>query len=154
MKKITKYEFEKGEMVVEVGHNYFKVLAQPEELRGKGVLLTVSDDVEICSCTTSEYNTTGNRIYLRGAARGMDHEKVMFDPNYRHVVINALTEFGAEVVEPQEDRYVWFNVYKDHDVLYLGHQCTSKLEAETVSFGIKRVVSRIKVKLEEGRWDE
>jgi len=35
-----KYEFEPGEMVVEVGENYFTVLDQPDGLRGKEKLFT------------------------------------------------------------------------------------------------------------------
>jgi hypothetical protein len=68
--------------------------------------------------------------------------------------MEKITKYEFEKGEPKEDRYVWFNVYKDHGVLYLGRECVSKAEAEEVGAFNKRTVGRIKIKLEEGRWDD
>lgn len=153
MKKITKYEFEKGEMVVEVGKDYFKVLAQPEELLYKAVLAKMPNGIQIASYSEPEFiNYT---IYLRGYCDKYDDKKASFEPTDREKIVAALKEFGAEVVEPKEDSYVWFNVYKRGDELHPGfYLYKSKADAEEVGAVMCRIVGRMKVKLEEGRWDD
>ena len=66
---------------------------------------------------------------------------------------NASSPFVENV---PEDQYVWINVYKreGHD-LYSGTARSSKegVDNNISPHGVTRV-SRIKIKLEEGRWDE
>ncbi len=148
-----KYEFEPGEMVVEVVEDYFRVLAQPEELREKqGELFTAGNGYTVVAMSHPDYKA-GRLIFLRGGYKENDEVHVYIQPSCRGQIIEALKEFGAEVVEPKKDVYVWLNVYtRSSGGLCSGGVSSSKLLADQGSDPDR--VGRIKVKLEAGRFDE
>ena len=148
MKIIQRYEFEPGEMVVEVGPDYFQVLAQPEGLKG----LIHDGEMRIFSSAGTQFKEP-DAIFLRGTYREYDNDKAPFNPKYRETIIKTLKDFGAEIVESKADQYVWLNVFKHRDgTHYYGGVWDTRSSADLVAKGTNRV-GCVKVKLEE-RWDD
>ena len=150
----TIYEFDEGEMVVEVGEDYFKVLAQPEELyyiKHPESGLGIYNSYTIRSVGNPEFVLSDKSIYIRGNIKYKNNIKAPFPPEKREDIIKALREFGAEVVEPEKDVHMYLNVYKHKGFSGYGisFYCTRELADE---YTFDRV-GRLKIKIEE-RFDD